>query len=194
MDQPRSAVNRIALAVVGVSALLAGALLVATDGSVAAHLPTWWPAARPDGALLDRAALSGPRDSGWWSVGVMTGSAAASCLLALWCVSQFRAGTRARLPLPVPAGALRTRALADVLSSRTASVTGIARSHAQVRSARRGRLHVRLRVRLQPDTAPATLLTAVDALMAEAEAAVTPYRLVTRVHFSAHAHRSPHVR
>lgn len=188
MEQPRSALDRITLAVVGVSALLAGALLVATDGSVAAHLPTWWPALRPDGAPLDRAALSGPGAPERWSVGVMTGSAAASCLLALWCVSQFRDGTRARLPLPD--GARRTRALADVLDSRTASVPGIARSHTRVRSARRGRLHVRLR----PDATPATVLTAVDALMAEAEAAVTPYRLVTRVHFSAHAHRSPHVR
>ncbi|MGW3851276.1 hypothetical protein [Streptomyces fagopyri] len=194
MEQPRSALNRIASAVVGVSVLLAGALLVATDGSVAAHLPTWWPAVRPDGALLDRSALSGPRAPEWWSVGVMTGSAAASCLLALRCVSQFRDGTRARLPLPLPDGAPRTRALAEVLDSRTASVPGIARSHTQVRPARRGRLHVRPRHPLRPDATPATVLTAVDALMAEAEAARTPYRLVTRVHFSAHAHRSPHVR
>lgn len=48
--------------------------------------------------------------------------------------------------------------------------------------------------RIAPDTVPATVLPPVDTLIAEAESAVAPYRLVTRVHFSGHAHRSPHVR
>ncbi|MGW0798064.1 hypothetical protein [Streptomyces sp. NPDC002692] len=191
MRQPRAAVNRIVPAVVGASALLAGTLLVATGGPVAAHLPAWWPTVRPDGALLDPATLSGLRERG---VGVLAGSVLASGLCALWCVGRFWAGVRTRLPLPVPDGALRIRALVDVLNSRAEAVTGIAGCHVRVRSARRRRLDVLLRVRLDADATPAAVLPAVDALVAEAQAAMTPYRLVTRVRFSARAHRSPHVR
>lgn len=128
------------------SALPAGALPVATDGSAAAHLPTRWPVVRPDGAPHDRSALPGPRERDRRSTGVLARSPAASRLFTLSCVTRFRDSARARPPLPVP------------------------------------------------DTAPATVPPAVDALTAEAEAAVTPYCLVTRAPVGARTHRSPHVR
>ncbi|MET8284490.1 MULTISPECIES: hypothetical protein [unclassified Streptomyces] len=147
MEQPRSAADRIAPAVVGVSARTVGAL---PDGSAAAHLPTWWVVVRPDGAPHDRAALSGPRERDRRRAGVLARSTAARRPLTLSCVGRFRDSVRARPPLPVP----------DTV----------------------------------PDTAPATVPPAVDAPTAEAEAAVTPYRLVTRAPFGARTHRSPHVR
>ncbi|MFF2997095.1 hypothetical protein ACFVTC_21445 [Streptomyces sp. NPDC057950] len=201
MEQPRSAADRGTPAVVGVSAPPAGALPVATDGSAAAHPPTRWPVVRPDGAPRDRPAPPGPRERDRRSTVVLAGSLigpltdrpvaglAAEEEVAGHghqhsenrAVAERRAvGHRRGQGLHAGEGLRQTAA-----ASRPVTLPCVTR----FRDSARARPPPPV-----PDTAPATVPPAVDALTAEAEAAVTPYRLVTRVPVGARTHRSPHVR
>ncbi|MEU5347257.1 MULTISPECIES: hypothetical protein [unclassified Streptomyces] len=194
MPRTGTAVNRTVLGAVGLSFLLSGSWLAATDRAFAGRLPSWWPTAGTGTVLLDRDRLAQLRGEGWWTPTVMAASIGLAVLFALWSLGQSRSGRARRLALPSPGCTVRPRALAEALAARVAALPGIARSRARVLPRRGRRLEVRLRVWLEPDTPPDAVLSALRAATAEAEGAVTPYTAHTRIRLSAVSHRTRHVR
>ncbi|NJQ01151.1 hypothetical protein [Streptomyces zingiberis] len=194
MRQPRTAVNRTVLAAAGLALLLGGGRLASAGTDVLpGRPPAWWPAAPAGGVLLDREGLAALRGQDWWTPAVVTVGVLATVLFAVWFLAQVRVRTRSLLPLAAPGGAVRTRALADALAERAATVDGVTRCHARVHAGPRI-LRVRLRVRLAPDTTPADVLGPLAAATAEAERAAAPYTLDARVRLSHQKRPRPHVR
>lgn len=193
MSRPRSAVNRAALGVAGLGLLVAGAWLVSTDRAVTPRLPSWWPAAPAGSVLLDRDGLSRLRTEGWWTPTVIAGATVLTLLFAWWALAQLRSGPSRRLAL-TSGGTVRPQALAEALSTRAASLSGVARCRARVLPRGGDRLEVGLRVWLAGDTPPDTVLAGLYALTRETEGTLAPYTVRTRVRFSAVPHRTPHVR
>ena len=193
MERSRAVLNRTALAVVGLAFLLGGAWPAVTRASWATGLPSWWPDPGAYTALVDRQALADLRVTDWWTPSVVAGSLAATALLLLWCVGQFRGGARASVPLPASGTRLRTRALEEAVTRDAVAIDGVTRCRTRVLT-RRGRLHVRLRVMLGPDVAPAAVLPALAELATQSETALTPYHVRMRVRLTARSHRTAHVR
>ncbi|MFJ9380111.1 hypothetical protein [Streptomyces sp. NPDC101455] len=194
MRTDRTAVNRTALGAGGLVLLLAGALLAATDRTVAHRLPTWWPNSRTNTVLLEPGRLAQLRSEGWWTPTVMAASIGLTVLFAYWALGQLRSGSGRRMALPSPGCTVRPQALAEAVTARATAVPGVARTHARVLPRRGRRLEVQLRVWLDPDTSPDAVLPALRAVTAEAEDAAAPYTTHTRLRLSAAKHRAPHVR
>lgn len=193
MRHPRTVVNRVALGAIGLALLAAGGLCAA-GGTAAAHRPpSWWPGA-PDGVLLDPDRLGRLRGEGWWLPAAVAATAALTAFLTCWFLAQFRSGPGRPLPLAAPGATVRAGALADALTGRAAALPGVARDRARVVPRSRRRLEVRLRVWLDPGTAPDDVLPALCAVAAEAERSAAPYTVHTRLRLSATSHRTPHVR
>ncbi|MFJ4694285.1 hypothetical protein [Streptomyces sp. NPDC088766] len=184
--RPRKVLNRIGLCVVGLGLLASGTWLAATDRGVAPRLPSWWPAAGSgSGVLLDRDRLAQLRGEAWWTPTVFAVAAALTLLFVWWALAQLRFGPARAIALPTPGGSVRPQALAEALSTRVASLPGVARCRARVLRRAGGRLEVGLRVWLQPDTPPDAVVAALGAVTAEAEALAAPYTVRSRVRLSA---------
>ncbi|WP_221356411.1 hypothetical protein [Streptomyces beigongshangae] len=202
MERSCTALNRTALAAVGLVLLLGGAWPAVTRAPWAASLlPSWWPDPGAHTALVDRRGLADLRTTDWWTPSAVAGSLAATVLLAVWCFGQLRGGARSGVPLPAPGSTLRTRALEHAVTRDAVAIGGVTRCRTRVTHvrARRKQLHVHLRVWLRPDAAPAAVLPALAELAARTGTALAPYDVHTRVRLSAHAfsaraHRKRHVR
>ncbi|WP_329350195.1 hypothetical protein OG226_26220 [Streptomyces sp. NBC_01261] len=194
MRTARTAVNRTALGTGGLVLLLAGALLAATDRTVARRLPAWWPDSRTNNVLLEPGRLAQLRSEGWWTPTVMAASIGLTLLFAYWALGQLRSGSGRRMALPSPGCTVRPQALAEAVTARATAVPGVARTHARVLPRRGRRLELELRVWLDPDTSPDAVLPALRAVTAEAEGAAAPYTTRTRLRLSTASHRAPHVR
>ncbi|GAA3907930.1 hypothetical protein GCM10023084_70200 [Streptomyces lacrimifluminis] len=190
----RSVVNRAVLGAVGLTLLITGSWLAATDRHLADRLPSWWPTAGTGTVLLDGDQLARLRGEGWWTPAVMAAAIGLTVLFALCAVARFSRGPTRHLALPSPRCTVRPQALADALTARVAALPGIARSHARVLPRRGRRLELALRVWLEPDTPPDAVLPALRAVTAEAGTAAAPYTARTRVRLSAASHRMPRVR
>ncbi|MHC5905213.1 hypothetical protein ACVNF4_15110 [Streptomyces sp. S6] len=180
----RTTVNRTVLAVAGLTMLLAGAWLALTGGPLRPATGT---------VLLNPARPAQLRTESWWTPTVLATSIALTVLLAYWSLAQLRSGPTRHLTLPSPGSTVRPQALAEALSTRAATVPGVARARARVLHRRR-RLEVGLRVWLHPGTPPHTVLPALRAVLAEAERATAPYTSYTRVRLSTPSHRRSRVR
>ncbi|MEW2222523.1 hypothetical protein AB0939_25025 [Streptomyces sp. NPDC006990] len=202
MAEPRTAVNRTVLAVTGGLLLLGGGwsagLRTEPGERLTARLASvpgmGWVLPPADGnVLLDRPGLAGLRAHDWWTPGVIAVGTLLTALLTWWFLGQLRLRARSRLPLATPGGVLRTQALEEALTRRAASVGGVARARVRVH-ARRRRLRAHVHVWLEPDTTPRAVLDALTAVGTEAEAAVAPHTVTTRLRLSHRTHRMPHVR
>ncbi|MEU0144557.1 hypothetical protein ABZ119_01155 [Streptomyces sp. NPDC006288] len=193
MEQPRQAVNRITLGVVGVALALGGVLLAGTASSVGSGLPDGWPTAPEGSTLADRAFLADLRTSGWWTPAVIATTVVLTLLLARWFLGQCGSTRPRRLRLPAPGGVLHLDALNDVLAERTASLAGVARCRVLVR-ARGTRLYVHTHIWLHPGTAPVAVQDALSAVLTEARDAALPYSVVGRTRISATSHKIAHIR
>jgi hypothetical protein len=189
-----TAVNRTVLGGAGLALLLAGAWLAATDRDLAGRLPSWWPGAGAGTALLDGERLVRLRGDGWWTPTVVVAATGLAVLFAYVSLVELRSRPARRLALPSPGCTVRPRALAEALTARAAALPGVARGRARVRPRRGRRLEVDLRVWLEPDTSPESVLAALHAVTAEAASAAEPYTARTRLRLSAAPHRLPHVR
>ncbi|MEU9405810.1 hypothetical protein AB0E08_08895 [Streptomyces sp. NPDC048281] len=194
MRRARTTVNRTVLAVSGLTLLLAGAWPALTGGLLRERLPPWWPAAATGTVLLDRTRLAQLRAEGWWTPTVLAATIALTVLLTYWSLAQLRSGATRHLTLPSAGSTVRPQALAEALSTRAATVPGVARARARVLPRRRQRLDVGLQVWLHPGTPPDTVLPPLHAVIAEAERAPAPYTSYTRIRLSAPSHRRSRVR
>lgn len=194
MGRARTTVNRAFLATAGLALLLAGAWLTLTGRAPVDRLPSWWPTPGTGTVLLDRTRLAQLRTEGWWTPAVLTTTITLTVLLAYWSLAQLRSGPARHLALPSPGGTVRPQALAEALTTRAASVPGIARARVRVLPRRRQHLDVGLRVWLHPGTPPDAVLPALHALTAEAERTTAPYTTYTRIRLSTPSHRKPRVR
>ncbi|MGY1499550.1 hypothetical protein ACW4TU_23710 [Streptomyces sp. QTS52] len=188
-----TAVNRAVLGGVGLTLLLTGSWLAATDSHLADRLPSWWPTPGTGTVLLDGDGLARLRGEGWWTPAVMAAAIGLTVLFALFSVARFSQGPTRHLALPSPRCTVRPQALAEALTARAAALPGIARSHARVLPRRGRRLELDLRVWLEPDTSPDAVLPALRAVTAEAGTTAAPYTAHTRVRLSAASHRMPRV-
>ncbi|MFE2478042.1 hypothetical protein [Streptomyces sp. NPDC059389] len=193
MSTPRTVVNRSVLAVVGAALLVGGTWLACARTALLARLPDAWPSPAPGTVLLDRGGLAGLRAHTWWTTGVIAAGVLATALLAWWLLGQIHVRRRLRLPLAAPGGSLRTRALEAALTERALTVDGIGRCRVHLR-ARRRTLHLHLRVWLEPDATPGTVIGPLRVLTAEAASTAAPYEIDTRLHMSHLTHRTPRVR
>ncbi|MFF3014738.1 hypothetical protein [Streptomyces sp. NPDC057939] len=194
MAAPSTTANRVLLATAGLVLLVGGLWCATAQASIAGWLPAGVPTAPPDATPLDREALADLRSHGWWTPTVITVGVLASVLLAHRLLSRLRFRRRRRtLPLAAAGGSLRTRALEEALTERALAIDGIGRCRTRVHH-RRKRLRLDLRLWLDPDTTPDTVIGALTALAAEAEAATAPYDIDTRLRMSHLTHRIPHVR
>ncbi|MFJ3497943.1 hypothetical protein ACIPPJ_30750 [Streptomyces sp. NPDC086091] len=189
----RTALNRTVLAVTGLGLLLVGGWLAFSGSALADRLPAGWPVPGADATFLDRDDLTAVRAESWWTPVVLAASVTAAVLCAVWCLRQARSGARARLPLPVAGSSLRGRALEDAVNGHAAAIDGVDHCRTRV-TARRRRVRVTLRVRLDPATAPGAVLPRLTALASRTEGALAPYTVDTRVRFTTRSHRAPHVR
>ncbi|UXX94366.1 hypothetical protein N7U49_23940 [Streptomyces sp. AD2-2] len=103
MRTTHTAVNRTVLGATGLTLLLTGSWLAATDRTLAPHLPSWWPTAGTGTVLLDPDRLARLRGEGWWTPTVLAASIGLTLLLALWTLGHLRTGPARRLALPPPA-------------------------------------------------------------------------------------------
>jgi hypothetical protein len=190
----RTALNRTVLGAIGLALLLAGVRLAATGRDVTPRLPSWWPAPAAGSALLDRDALARLHGEAWWTPTALSATAALTVLFAWWALAQFRSGRARRLALPSSGCTVRTSALAEALSTRAASLPGVARCRAQALPYAEGRLEIVLRVWLEPDSPPDAVLPGLRTLTAEAERSAAPRVIRTRIRLSAAPHRTPRVR
>ncbi|MFD3871884.1 hypothetical protein [Streptomyces sp. NPDC058623] len=191
MTPPRTAANRTVLAAVGLTLLLGGGWVASAHTSVAEHVPSGW-TAPPDAPLLDRAALAELRTHPWWTPTVTAVGVLATLALGWWLIAQLRI-RRPRLPLAAAGGSLRTRALEKALAERALTIDGISRCRTRIH-VRRRHLHLRMRVWLEPETTPDTVVAALTALTSEAETAAAPYEIDLRLRMSHLTHRAPQVR
>ncbi|MEV0989604.1 hypothetical protein [Streptomyces sp. NPDC049949] len=193
MSAPRTAVNRSVLATVGVALLVGGTWLACARTTLLARLPDGWPSPPPGTVLLDRGGLAGLRAHTWWTPSVIAAGVLATVLLAWWLLGQIHVGRRPLLPLATAGGSLRTRALEAALTERALTVDGIGRCRVHLHTRRRT-LQLHLRVWLEPDVTPGTVIGPLRALTAEAASAAAPYEIDTRLHVSHLTHRIRHVR
>ncbi|MFI7243144.1 hypothetical protein [Streptomyces qinglanensis] len=202
MAEPRTAVNRAVLAVTGGVLLLSGAwsagMRTAPVERLTARLSSvpgmGWVLPPADGSvLLDRSGLAALRAHGWWTPAVIAVGSLVTALLTWWFLGQLRLRVRSRLRLAASGGVLRTQALEEALTRRAASVDGVARARVRLHTRRR-RLRAYVHVWLEPDTTPLAVLDALTAVGTEAEAAVAPHALTTRLRLGHRTHRMPHVR
>ncbi|MFK0175152.1 hypothetical protein ACIQVR_04195 [Streptomyces xanthochromogenes] len=193
MTSARTAVNRTVLAGAGLTLLTGGTYLAAARAPIADRLPHGWPAPATDAVLLDSGTLADLRAQGWWTPAVITAGVLATVLLGWWLLWQLHPRRRARLPLAVPRGDLRTRALEDVIAERAMSINGISRCRARL-YVRRRRLHLHLRIWLDTGTAPDTVIEQLTALSSEAAPAAAPYEIDTLLRMNHVTHRVQHVR
>ncbi|MGI5451635.1 hypothetical protein ACQEWB_00275 [Streptomyces sp. CA-249302] len=157
-------------------------------------MPSWWLAPTVGTALLDRGELTRLHGEGWWAPTVIAVATALAVLLTWTALRQLRSGPRRRLAVGSPGGTLRSHALAEALSTRVASVPGVARCRARVVPRSGDRLEIGLRVWLESDTPPGAVLPRLRGRTEEAEQTLAPRTSRTRVPLSALPHRAPHVR
>ncbi|MEU5313456.1 alkaline shock response membrane anchor protein AmaP [Streptomyces sp. NPDC021562] len=144
---------------------LAGLLLLALGGSVlaaglGAPLPSWWLYHGRHDVLLSTARRTQWRDTGWWWPAVLAALAVTVLLALWWLTAQLRRGrlTAVRVDTGDGEGALlRGRALETVLASDAAHLEGVAHAQAVLNGTRTAP-RVRIRLRLEPDVAPAQAL------------------------------------
>ncbi|MFG3283342.1 hypothetical protein [Streptomyces sp. NPDC048111] len=195
MTAPRTSGNRVALAVAGASLLCGAAWAASSWSPLAEHLPARWPTPSGHQGLLDRTALADLRSHGWWTPAVITAGVLVTALLAWWFLAQLHVRRPPRLRLAGADASLRTQALEAALSERAENIDGIGRCRARVHPHRRSeRLFVQLRVWLEPGAALDAVVQQLTHLAAEAEPALAPYRIDTRMHLSHTAHRPPRLR
>ncbi|MET7289355.1 hypothetical protein [Streptomyces sp. NPDC005573] len=193
MDRTRTVARRLLLGLLGIALILGGAWPATGRAPLAGRLPAWWPAPAADGTLLDRSALSGLRAHGWWTPAVVATGSLLTALLAFWLLGRLRVGGRAPVPLAVPGGVLRTRALEEALAARVAAIDGVTRCRTSVR-ARRGHVRAGLRVWLAPQVPPDAVTEHLKKAVTEADRLLAPYPLDVRVRFTGRSHGMPRVR
>ncbi|RII11779.1 hypothetical protein DSC45_28105 [Streptomyces sp. YIM 130001] len=193
MTRGRTVLNRLTLGATGLVLLTAGGWLALARTTWVPGLPGARTPGGEYGTFVDPAQLAAVRDRTWWTPVVVTVSVLATVLLAVWCARQLGSGFRRRIELAAPGADLRTRALESAMTEHAEDLDGVSHCRARVR-VRRARLDVILRVRLRPDTGPATVLPGLTALASTTEASLAPHRVRTRVRFATRSHRRPHVR
>lgn len=178
MRTPRTVVNRLLLAVTGLTLLFLGLAVLTGSLDLARRwelsLPSWWPYQGPDDVLLteeDRMSYRDRAGDRWWPV--VLGGLGAVVLAALWwLLAQVRTGRARRIRLGAGDGegtVLRAGALEEVLAAEAATVAGVADARARVTggrgglTGRRGGPRLRLSVVLAPHAAPVTVLARLDA-------------------------------
>ncbi|MFD8208813.1 hypothetical protein ACFV2S_20765 [Streptomyces sp. NPDC059695] len=191
MRESRTVVNRTVLAVFGLALLLGGTWLAGAGTALAQRFPSGWPA--PGSAFLGARTTAGLREHGWWTPAVVAAGTLVTLLLARWAVGRIVVRRRSRVPLPQAGGALSRRALETALAQRALTIAGIGRCRPRVHTRGR-RLHLRLRVWLEPGAGPDRVVPELLALTAEAARAAAPYEIGTRVRISHLTRRTPHVR
>ncbi|MFE2246046.1 hypothetical protein [Streptomyces lavendulae] len=197
MAAPSTTANRTIRAIAGLILLLGGTWLATARAALAERFPAGWPAPQPPAALLDREAPADLRTHSWWTAAVTAAAVLATVLLVGCLMSRLHVRRPSRLPLAAGGGFLRRSALEEALTERAASIDGIGRCHTRIRTRARirtRRLHLDLRVWLDPDTTPDIVIEPLTALAAEAEAATAPYEIATHLRMSHLTHRMPHVR
>ncbi|MCE4941546.1 alkaline shock response membrane anchor protein AmaP [Streptomyces albulus] len=192
MPHIRNVVNRTLLGLLATAVVAGGLWAVATHSALRDRLPDGWAAATSPAHLLDGGVPS-PGGVPWTTV-LLAASAMATVLCLAWCAWQFRSAQARRLPLRQAGVSLRTRALSEVLGEQTAAVTGVARAHVRM-TARKDRLHARVRLRLVPDAQPSRVLDEfARTVLAPARHAARPRRLTAHVHLDRSAHRPRRLR
>lgn len=158
------AVNRVLLGVLGVLllagglAVLFGALDLPRRWGVA--LPAGWPWTGPEQVLLSDADRTRWRDEGWWWPVVIGGLAVVVLLAAWWLLAQVRRQRLTEVLVGSGDGAaavLRGRALEDVLTAETQSLTGVEQSRVRLWGRRR-RPRARVGMLLTPRAEPGDAL------------------------------------
>ncbi|MEW2625838.1 alkaline shock response membrane anchor protein AmaP [Streptomyces sp. NPDC048106] len=153
-------VNRVLLA-------LAGLLLLALGGAVLAvglgvRPPSWWIHGGPHDVLLSHAERTRYRAAGWWWPALLAALAVLVLLALWWLTAVLRRHRLAEIRVDTGDGAaavLRARALESALAEEATAGPGVAHAHVLLRG-RRTKPRARASLRLTPEEAPSTALTA----------------------------------
>lgn len=194
MIRTRNATNRTLLIAVGALLLGGGAWLASTAPSLLARLPAWWPTADAGSVLLDRAALEEMRGNGWWTPTVLGVAGVVALVALIWAVAQLRPGGPRRVPLTTPEVSLRTRAVAEALTRDVRALPSVAGAHVRVRGRPR-ELRARIRLSLEPDAEPKTVLRRLhEETLVAARASAAPRTVHVEVRVGVRAHRTRRTR
>ncbi|MBO1284399.1 hypothetical protein G6W47_02490 [Streptomyces sp. CAI-21] len=177
--------NRAVIALLGCALLGAGLWLLTAQRVVAERLPAEWRGAAPEGFLPDRQVLQAWRTSGWWTPVVVAVGTAATLGCLWWLLGRFPRCRRPHptVPLSVPHVRLDLTALEDAVCRDARRVEGVVRVRCRV-LVRRGGARVHLRMWIRPGAAPNGVLERLPVLVGDAEQALRPRRVVTRVRIS----------
>ncbi|MFI2433672.1 alkaline shock response membrane anchor protein AmaP [Streptomyces sp. NPDC018693] len=151
-------VNRVLLAVVGLTLLVLGGAVLAVG--LGAPTPSWWLHHGSHDVLLSTAERTRWRDDAWWWPTVIAALAVA-VLLSLWWLTAVLRRRRLREVL-IDTGdgegaLLRGRALEHVLSTEASHLDGVAHAHVHL-TGRRTAPETRVRLELEPHVDPGTAL------------------------------------
>ncbi|WP_405719774.1 alkaline shock response membrane anchor protein AmaP [Streptomyces sp. NBC_01537] len=165
--KPRTAVNRILLALAGV-VLLGGGLLVLAGGLDIYRRwnltpPADWPLSAPHDVLLSRADRTRWTDESWWWPTVIAALALVVLLSLWWLLAQRHQRRPGRLPVggtpPQDGVELRDQALNAALAADAGQLPGVHRAKARLTGRPTGP-QARLTLLLTPDSAPTAVLDA----------------------------------
>lgn len=163
--KPRTAVNRILLALAGVL-LLGGGLLVLAGGLDLYRRwnltpPAGWPLSAPHDVLLSRADRTRWTDESWWWPTVIAALALVVLLSLWWLLAQRHQRRPGRLLVggtpPQDGVELRDQALNDALAADAGRLPGVHRAKARM-TGRPTRPQAGLTLTLTPDNAPTAVL------------------------------------
>ncbi|MFF4020453.1 alkaline shock response membrane anchor protein AmaP [Streptomyces sp. NPDC001843] len=144
---------------------LVGLVLLALGGSVLAvglgvRPPSWWIHQSPHDVLLSDAERTRWRDAGWWWPAVLAALALLALLALWWLTAVLRRRRLADVLVDTGDGGtalLRGRALEGALTADTVHQKGVADTRLLL-TGRRTAPRARVRLRLEPDVDPGTVL------------------------------------
>ncbi|MEU3250282.1 alkaline shock response membrane anchor protein AmaP [Streptomyces sp. NPDC006997] len=152
------AVNRVLLGLVGLVLVVLGGAVLAVGLGV--EPPSWWLHQGPDDVLLSDAERTRWRDEGWWWPVVIAGLAVLFLLALWWLTAVLRRRRLGEVLIDTGDGEsarLRGRAMEGAFAAEAADLDGVARAHVHL-TGRRTAPVARVRLRVEPDVAPAAAL------------------------------------